>query len=434
MNHELKLAEQSVLGSMLRDNAVIADVVQAVRREDFYADAHQRLFAAVVALWERGHPVDSVTLADELKRGHQIEDVGGYAYLGELWDAAPSAASVMYYAGIVREQSLFRGLGRAAAKIQEEVQRPTGTAEQALELAEREVFALAELGIHGASRPLAEGVNQALDRLDARKSRSATDGAVLTGFLDLDDLMCGLQPGELILLAARPSTGKTALALGIARNVALRGEAVFFASLEQPHADLAERLLCCEASVDGFRLRKGFTDAVEDTRLRNATATLRGLPLEVDDASRQSVLRIAAHVRRLKHRRDLRLVVVDYLQLLDPEDRKAPRHEQVAGVSRRLKGLARESNLPVLCLCQLNREVEHRRGERPRLADLRDTGELEQNADSVLLLHRPEESTNVIEVILAKQRNGPTGDVQLTFLKQFMRFENFAVESPWMAS
>lgn len=424
-------AERGVLGSMLRLNAAIDDVVQMIRRDDFYLDAHQKLFDAMTALWTDNRPVDLVTLADELHRRGQVEDVGGYAYVGELWEAAPTAANACYYAGIVRDKAILRGLARAAQRIAQEADSPTGPAEESLAMAEREIFALAEVGTKGGAVPLADGLSECLDRLDLRMTRKAADGAVPTGFLDLDAMTCGLQAGELVILAARPSTGKTALSLAIARHALEAGFPVFFASLEQPRVDLAERLVCCESGVDYSRIRAGKLSGEEVERVQRAAAYLRGLPLFIDDAPGQSMLRIAANLRRLKRRHGVKLAVVDYLQLVEPEDRKASRQEQVAVASRRLKHLAREAGVPVLCLAQLNREVEYRSGGKPKLADLRDSGEIEQNADTVMLLHKPEDAENVVEVIIAKQRNGPVGERSLTFLKQYMRFENYAVESPF---
>lgn len=414
-------AERSVLGSLLRDNDCIGDVVQVMRGEDFYLDAHRRIWAAAIAIWESHKPVDLVTLADYLRQ--HIEEIGGYAYLGELWEAAPTAANAVYYAGIVRDHAIRRELDIAAREIIRECESPTGPADAALEDAEKRIFAVAQMGVRGNAVPLEDAVLASLDRLDARETRQGV-GAVLTGFADLDELTSGLQDGELILIGARPSTGKTALGLGIARNAAAAGVPVFFASLEQSRVELAERLLCSEARVDGHRVRKGMLAEDERQRLADASEFLRRLPFDIDDSPGQTVLRIAANVRRLQRRKGIKLVVVDYIQLIESEDKKATRQEQVAGISRRLKCLARECGVPVVALAQLNRGSELH--EKPKLSDLRDTGALEQDADTVFLLHKPEESPGTIEVIVGKQRNGPTGEVTLTFLKQFVRFENFA--------
>lgn len=418
-------AERSVLGSLLRDNECIADVVQVLRGEDFYLDAHRLIWAAAISIWESHAPVDTVTLADELHKRQQVEKVGGYAYIGGLWEAAPTAANAVYYAGIVRDHAIRRSLALAAQEILAECASPTGPADEALETAEKHIFAVAQMGVRGDAVPLEDAVNASLNRLDARQGGEVA-GAVFTGFADLDRLTCGLQDGELVLAGARPSAGKTTLGLGIARNAAAGGDPVFFASLEQSRVELAERLLCCEAGVDGHRVRKGMLGDDERDALADAAARLRKMPIHIDDTPGQTVLRIAANLRRLQRRQGVRLAVIDYVQLIESEDKRATRQEQVAGISRRLKHMARECKVPVLALAQLNRQVEYRSGERPKLADLRDTGALEQDADTVFLLHRPEEAEGTVEVIVAKQRNGPTGEVTLTFVKKFFRFENFA--------
>lgn len=429
MNTSLKEAERSVLGSMLRDNAVIPDVIALLKAEDFSTDANGRVWRAILALWEQHQPADAVTVADLLRRDGGIEDVG-YPYLGELWDAAPTAANAVYYAGIVREQSVFRQLAAVGAAISTESARPTGTADDAVESAEKAIFAIAQLGIRGEAVPLAECVNASLDRLDARERRE-TSGAVPTGFIDLDSLLCGLQNSELIILGARPSVGKTSLGMGLALNAAREGYPVFFASLEQARVELAERLLCCEASVDGLKIRRGYLSAEDRARLSEAASRLREYPIYIDDTPGQSALRVAANLRRLQLRRGIRLAVVDYLQLLEPEDRKANRQEQVAAAAFRLKHMAREAKIPVLALAQVNRGPEDRADGRPRLSDLRESGAIEAHADTVLLMHAPPESEGIVEIHVAKQRNGPTGVKTLTFLKHYCRFENYAVEMPF---
>ena len=426
MNISTREAERGVLGSMLRDNYSIPDIVPLVQAEDFYHDAHQKIYRVAVNLWEKGKPADTVTIADELHKAGHVEDIGGYGYLNELWDAIPTAAHGVHYAGIVREHSVFRRLVAAGNEIMLDAGNPAGPADESLERAERLVFEIASLGLAGSSVQLEDCVSLALDRFDRRQHGETADG-VLTGFVDLDRVTCGFQNGELTILAARPSTGKTALALGIARNIVEAGEPVLFVSLEMGRADLAERLLACQGRIDSYRIRHGYLNEEERGKLADAVKALRSLPLHIDDNPHQTVLRIAANARRLQMRKGIKLVVVDYLQLITPDDRKVNREQQIANISARLKHLARECKIPVLALAQLNREVEHRRGERPRLSDLRDSGSLEQDADTVMLMHRPEMNEGVVEVIIAKQRNGPIGDVSLMFMKQFMRFENFAV-------
>lgn len=427
-------AERSVLGSMLRDNDCIGDVLILLRAEDFYLDAHQKVFRAVADLFDGGKPADLVTVASLLIQRGQFEDLGRNSFLDELRDAAPTAANVAYYAGIVRDHSLLRALASAAAEIADAAERHVAPADEQLEAAEKKIFAISQLGVVGQTVTVGPALTDALKRLDARMQHGAS-ASVPTGFIDLDRMTSGLQDGELNLIAARPSCGKTALGLAIARHAVLKaGLPVLFVSLEQSRVELAERLLCMQASVDSHRLRKGILNDAEMDALAEAAHDLQKTgALHIDDTPSQGVTRIGANARRLKLRHGIRLVVIDYLQLIEPEDRKSPRHEQVANISRRLKHLARELKIPVVALAQLNREVEARSGGRPKLSDLRDTGALEQDADVVMLLHKLEEqgTTNLIELIVAKQRNGPTGEITLAFSKPFMRFENYAFGTPW---
>jgi replicative DNA helicase len=433
-------AEQSVLGSMLRDNVTIGDVVQIVRAGDFYTDRHQKIFSGIVELYDRVGKVDSVTLADLLAQRKQVEDVGGYVYLGELWSAAPTAANAEHYAQIVREKAVLRGLICAGSKIAIDARDQIASADELLEQADRAIMAVAQSGLAGQTVTLGELLPATCQRIDDRH-RNGQQGSALsglaTGFLDLDNKTAGLQNAELIVLAARPSAGKTALALCIARHVAVEERLpVFFVSLEQTASELSERLLCCQARVDSYRVRGGLIDREDADRLSKASKQLCGAAtVLIEDSPGQGMLRIAANARRHKLRHGIRLVIVDYLQLIEPDSRREPRHEQVAGISRRLKHLAREVELPVMALAQLNREPENRQGNRPRLSDLRESGGIECDADVVMLLHRPElcgDSTRpgVVDVIIAKQRNGPIGDVTLTFQKQFMRFENYEPDWP----
>jgi replicative DNA helicase len=432
-------AERSVLGSMLRDNGVIGDVLQIVREENFYQDAHQKIFKAVVTLYDRGHPVDLVTLAELLREQQQIEDVGGYAYLGELWDAAPTAANAEYYARIVRDKAIVRYLIHASTEILRDSYDQIMPADELLETAERKVLDIAQMGITGQTYTLQEALREAYDRIDSRHQQDQFSISGLpTGFVDLDEKTAGLQNSELIIIAARPSIGKTAFALGLARHLTVNeAMPILFVSLEQSRIELAERLMCCQARVDSHKLRAGHLSSGEDMpKLIEAGDQLRKAKLFIDDSPSQGMLRIAANARRLKLRHGIKAVFIDYLQLIEPDNRRDSRQEQVAGLSRRLKHLARELHIPVIALAQLNRSLEDRQEHKPRLADLRESGAIEQDADTVLLLHRPEmyepgEHPGMVEVIIGKQRNGPTGEIKLMFHKKFMRFENFAVESPF---
>src|SRR5437016_2334808 len=430
-------AERSVLGSMLRDNGVIGDVLQIIREENFYLDAHRKIHKGIITLYDKGHPVDTVILAEVLKDLKQIEDIGGYGYLGELWDAAPTAANAEYYARIVRDKAIVRHLIHASTEILRDSYDQVMPADELLEAAERKVLDIAQMGITGQTYTLQEALREAYDRIDSRHQHDQYSISGLpTGFVDLDEKTAGLQNSELIIVAARPSIGKTSFALCLARHIAVEEERpVFIVSLEQSRIELAERLLCCQAQVDSHKLR-GHLSSADMQKLIEAGGVLRNAKLFIDDTPGQGMLRIAANARRLKLRHQIRAVFVDYLQLIEPDNRRDSRQEQVANISRRLKFLARELQIPVVALAQVNRSSEDRQDHRPRLADLRESGSLEQDADTVMLLHRPDmyepgQHEGVIEVLIAKQRNGPTGEVTLTYIKEYMRFENFAVAGPF---
>jgi replicative DNA helicase len=374
-------AERCLLGSMLRDNAVIGDVLQIVRLENFYFDAHQKIFQGITSLYDKAHPVDLVTLAEWLREQKYIEDIGGYAYLGELWESAPTAANAEYYARIVRDKAIVRNLITAGTEILRDAYDQAQPADELLEASERKILDVAQLGITGQTATLVEAMGEAFDRIDARTQKDYVESGLPTGYLDIDEMTAGLHNSELIILAARPSVGKTAMALNICRNVvvgdSVRGVPpvpVFFVSLEQSRVELAERLLCAQARVDSHKLRKGHLSSDDMDKLIKAGDVLRQTRLFIDDTPAQGMLRIAANARRLKKRHDIRLVVIDYLQLIDPDNKRDSRQEQVAQISRRLKFLARELKVPVLALAQVNRSSEDRQDHRPRLADLRESG------------------------------------------------------------
>jgi len=432
-------AERSVLGSMLRDNQVIGDVVQFLKTENFYQFAHQKLFEAIHTLSiDRGVPVDPVTLADFLSENQLMQDVGGYGYIVELWDAAPSAGNAVHYANIIRQKSIVRNLIHVCSELQRDAFDQAQPAQDLLDNAERRVLEIAEMGLTGETKTLQDAVNEAYERMDARKARGHVEySGIPTGFTDLDSLTAGMQNAELVIVAARPSVGKTAFALNMLRHICVdKGLPALFVSLEQARIEIAERLLCCQAMVNSHRLRKGSLDKFEQEKIMDAGAILSAAKLFIDDSPGQSMLRIAANARRLKLRHDIRIVVIDYLQLIDPADSKRDsRQEQVSQISRRLKFLARELNVPVVALAQVNRGSEDRQDHRPRLSDLRESGAIEQDADTVMLLHRPDYhepgvNEGEIEVIIGKQRNGPTGEVKLMYEKAYMRFNNYAMATP----
>lgn len=433
-------AEMGVIGSVLRDNQILNDILTVIRAENFYFDAHQKIFQAILDIYNSGRPVDLTILYETLKQRKQVEDVGGAQYLGDLWDAAPTAANAEYYARIVRDKAVVRNLIHANTELLRDAYDGVMSADELLGVAERKVLEIAERGTVGETKSLGEALTEAFDRIDAKARGDLSNSGIPSGFVDLDNLTAGLQNNELVIIAARPSVGKTAFALNLVRHVVVEEKLpAFFVSLEMAKVELAERLLCCQSRVDSHKVRKGHLGQDEIQKLIAASDALRGNPrdgqvkLFIDDAPQQTMLRIAANARRLKLRHDLRLVVIDYLQLIEPESRKDPRQEQVAQISRRLKFLARELHIPVIALAQVNRGSEDRQDHTPRLSDLRESGSIEQDADTVMMLHRParfdkSQEDNVLEVHLAKQRNGPTGQITLTYLRQYMRYENYTAD------
>lgn len=427
-------AERSVLGSILRDNTAFNDIAQFIKSDNFYFDSHQKIFQAIADIYNSGHPIDLVILAERLKQNKHLEDIGGYSYLGELWDAAPTAANAEYYAKIVRDKAITRNLIHASTEILRDAYDQVMPADELLGSAERKVLDIAEKGVTGTTSTLVDALKDAYIRLDQRMQRTDPNAisGLSTGFVDLDSITAGLQNSELIILAARPSVGKTAFSLNIVRHVVVEEQQpAFFVSLEQSKIELAERMLACQSKVDAQKLRKGLLNSEDISKIHQAGDVLRSAKLFIDDTPAQGMLRICANARRLKLRNDIRLIVIDYLQLIEPENRRDPRQEQVAQISRKLKFLARELNIPVIALAQVNRASEDRQDHRPRLADLRESGSIEQDADTCFMLHRPGKfdggiEDNIIEVIVAKQRNGPTGEVTLSYIKQFMRYENYA--------
>ena len=424
-------AEQGILGSILQQNDVLHEVVPILSAEDFYRDIHQIVYKAIRDLYDLGKAVDGITLADELTRRDQLDAVGGAEALADIQNSVPHAANARYYAEIVRQKSIARQLIEAANEILHEGYSNNFTAEQLLEGAERRVFQIAEDQTRGDTVELKDVVMKAMDRIVARSESRHPVTGVASGFFDLDDLTGGFQPEQLIILAARPSMGKTAFALNICDHASVDLKTPgLFVSLEMGQLELAERLLCARSRVDGHKLRTGQNMGNREiTQLGKAFDDLRFAPLFIDDTPARNMLQITANARRLKLRSNLGLIMVDYIQLIDSNESRDSRQEQIAKISRRLKALSRELKVPVVALSQLNRAVENREDRRPRMADLRESGAIEQDADIVLLLHRPDyydpnDQPGIAEVIIAKNRNGATGSVKLTFLKNFTRFEN----------
>jgi replicative DNA helicase len=426
-------AEQGVLGSVLLDNDVLHDVVPILKVEDFYRDTHQILYRAIRDLYDLGKAIDVITLAEELTRRDEFKAIGGDETLALIVNCVPHAANAKYYADIVRQKSIGRNLIECANEILRDGYSNNFTAEQLLEAAEQRVFNIAEDQTKGDTVEVKDVLHKAMEQIGLRAESKHPISGVPTGYYELDDMTTGFQPNQLIIIAARPSMGKTALALNICEHAAADLKIpVLFVSLEMGRIELAERLLCSRSRVDGHKLRTGQgIGAKEMAMLGRGYDSIRLAPMFIDDTPARNMLQITANARRLRLRQNLGLIVVDYIQLIDSEDSRDSRQEQIAKISRRLKTLARQLQIPVIALSQLNRAVENREDRRPRMADLRESGAIEQDADLVLLLHRPEyydanDQPGISELIIAKNRAGATGTVKLTFLKHITRFENLA--------
>ena len=424
-------AERGVLGSIMLLNEAIDDVGEILKQDYFYSDAHQKIYQAIRHLYENNvRGIDAVTLANELMRRNEFEEIGGAAYLAEILEAVPHAAHVKYYSTIVREKWMQRSLIYACTEILSESYDLTTDIDDLLQKAERDIFSIVEQQEGGGNIAIADILMDAFHRIDERMNTEGDVSGTTMGFVDLDAHTTGLQPTELIILAARPSMGKTAFVCNVAEAVARAGKGVLFFSLEQSNLELAERLLCITAKVNGHDLRSGNLTAAQRDQLMMASDELAGLSLFIDDKPGRTMGQVAALGRRLHRKSPLGVIIIDYLQLIEPEDKSAPREQQIAGISRRLKFLAKELRVPVIALAQLNRGVELREDKRPRLADLRESGSIEQDADMVMFLHRPdaydpEDRPGEAEIVIAKHRSGPTGIVRLTWRKEFMRFEDY---------
>jgi replicative DNA helicase len=419
------------------------EVALTLRAEDFYSDANQRIFRHILSLHEQGKRIDVTLLVERLKQAGEYEAIGGTAYLAEVAQSVPYAANAMYYAEIVRNKSAVRALIHAGTEILRDAWDPSFDPQELLAHAEEKIFRVRDERTSDSVTSIENLLVEAFERIDAQAARGGSH-ATPTHFRDLDQLTGGLHPSEFIVLAARPSMGKTALATNIAENVAILSRVpVLFVSLEMSRLELAQRLLSSQGSIDGTKFRSGFISAAEREKLMEAAGRLSQAPLFIDDTPSRTVTEIAACARRLKRQQKLGLIVVDYLQLIQPDDPRDPRQEQVAKMARRLKALARELKIPVMVLAQLNRQVESSGKEehRPRLSHLRESGAIEQDADVVMFVHREEyyhtkekaEELGIVGqglLILAKQRNGPTDDVKLQWTDKYTRFRDFS-EKPY---
>jgi replicative DNA helicase len=428
-------AERAVLGSILLKPDCCDDVSLLVRPDDFADEAHQVLYGHLLALHESGKRIDVTIVLELLRTKGDLDRIGGTSALASVVEAVPHAAHATYYAQIVRDKSLLRSLIDAGTDILREAYDSVDEPRQLLARAEERIFAILEQRSSADAQPIQSVLENVLQRMDARMQHDHAIGGVETGFTDLDTLCGGLHNSELIILAARPSMGKTAFAMNIAEHVSIDlRQPVLFVSLEMAAMELADRLLCSSAQVNGHRLRNGTISQEDRRRLVQKSSEISSAPLYIDDSPGRTLTEIAAVARRLKRRQGLALVVIDYLQLIEPDNPRDPRQEQVARIARRLKGMSRELDIPVMCLAQLNRQAEVSRDNRPRLHHLRESGAIEQDADVVMFVHREEYyQTNdedrervkgAAEIIISKQRNGPIGDVKLLWQHDYTRFVN----------
>ncbi|MBI5359065.1 MAG: replicative DNA helicase [Planctomycetes bacterium] len=425
-------AETSLLGSLILDNQQIGEVLELVAAESFYKPAHQLIFKLMVDLYDNRKPIDLVILHEELDKKGILDEAGGTEYLTTLVSSVPSASNAQYYAKIIKEKSVLRSLLSTCSNIIREANESTADSEQLLDTAEKLIFEVTKRRTVTASISIKDILRSAFDKLT---SEDRFVSGIETGLTDLDNQTGGLHPSQLVIIAGRPSMGKTSFALKIIHHAAVHMQKpVLFFSFEMDCEMIALNMVCSEAKISSFNVRKGTYDKNEGhSRLLNAAAKMSEAPIYIDDTPGLSIFELRARARRLKAEKDIQLIVVDYLQLMEYRARGVDnRQQEIATLSRGFKSLARELNVPVIVLSQLNRAVETRDTNRPRMSDLRESGAIEQDADIVMLLYRedyykPETpKKNITEIIIAKQRNGPVGTVEAAFIKDYMRFENLS--------
>ena len=425
-------AEQSIIGAVLLENDALLKAIEILSPGDFYRESHRKLFNVMLELFEKNEEMDLITVSEALKRRNELDDVGGVTYLSSLVGMVPTAANVRYHSKIVKQKALLRALLRSATEIAAKVYESTMEADEMVDFAERTIFDISDRRTKTSFYTLKEVMKSSFEMIEHLYDKKEAITGVPSGFGDLDELTTGFQPGDLVIIGGRPSMGKTALGLNIAQHVALEmREPVAVFSLEMSKEQLALRMLCAEAMVDSNSVRKGFIRKEDWHKLTSAAGRLAEAPIYIDDSSGTSVLEMRAKARRLKmeHHGGLGLVVVDYLQLMRGRGNFERREQEISEISRSLKGLAKELKVPVIALSQLNRGVEARNDKRPSLADLRESGAIEQDADVIIFLYRDEvynrnnpSNKGEAEVIVAKQRNGPTDTIKLTFLSSSTRF------------
>jgi len=431
-------AEQAVLGALMLDQTAWERIADKVNENDFYRAEHRVIFRAIGDLTEKNQPCDAVTIGEWFEANGKADEVGGVAYVVQLANATPSAVNIVAYAEIVREKSILRSLIDASSAIMGDAFRPEGRrSEELLGEAEQRVFQIADAGARGKKTHVEAraAIKEAFQILHQRYENKGALSGLATGFVDLDEMTAGLQPGDLIIIAARPSMGKSTLAVNIAEHTALKArKAVAVYSMEMPSSQLAFRLIASTGRIDQQHLRTGNLEEEDWPRVTTAMALLAETRIIIDDTPALSPAELRARARRLKRQYDIGLIIVDYLQLMAVPGSRENRATEISEISRGLKALAKELNVPVIALSQLNRSLEQRTDKRPMMADLRESGAIEQDADVILFIYRDEyynkdsPDKGIAEVIVSKQRNGPTGTVKLTFLSKFTRFESSANE------
>lgn len=430
-------AEQSVLGGILIENEAINRVMEILAPEDFYREAHRKIYHALIELSERDEPADLITTTNELRKKGELEMVGGASYLAYLIDSVPSAANIEYYARIVKEKAILRKLIETSTEIITQSYEDRTDVEAFLDEAERAIFEISEKRVRPSFFPIKEIVKESFKTIEQLYKKKELVTGVPSGFKELDRLTAGFQPSDLIIVAGRPSMGKTAFCLNIAQYAAIEGRVpVAIFSLEMSKEQLVLRMLCSEAQVEGTRLRTGYLGESDWPKLTMAAGTLSDAPIFIDDTAALSVLELRAKARRLKSEHGLGMIIIDYLQLMKGRGKAESRQQEISEISRSLKALAKELNVPVIAVSQLSRKTEERTGNRPQLSDLRESGAIEQDADVILFLfreevyHRTEENRGKAEVIIGKQRNGPIGKVDLAFLDKYTSFKDLYKGEP----
>ena len=428
-------AEQSVLGSLMIDKNAIIKIADLVNEDDFYKNSHGKIYKTMLYLYEHHEPIDLLSLSNRLKETDEMEKVGGQSYLASLANAVPTAANIVHYAKIVAKKSVLRKLIDNASQIISDAYDETGEIDKTLDEAEQKIFSVSQKHIRQDFTPVKPILEEAFDRIDELHKNKGKLRGVPTGFADLDNILAGLQKSNLVILGARPSVGKSSLGLDLVRHAAIKENIpVGIFSLEMSKEEVIDRLICAEANIDLWKLRTGrLSDSGENddfSKIGHAMGVLSEAPIFVDDSASINVMEMRTMARRLQAEHGLKMLVVDYLQLMEGRGRTDNRVQEVSEISRSLKGLARELNIPIIALSQLSRGIESRTDQKPKLSDLRESGSIEQDADVVLFIYREDktkadsENKNIAEIMVAKHRNGPIGSVKLFFNEQTTSFKN----------